>query len=62
MPDPAVYPTRGQLVIVRAPWIKQGYMRSGPAREERPATYTYIIPRVESGTVVLGGSAEKNNW
>ncbi|GEM11570.1 D-amino-acid oxidase [Rhodotorula toruloides] len=62
VPDSAVYATRGQLVIVRAPWVTRGLMRSGPAREGKPATYTYIIPRVESGTVVLGGCAEKNNW
>ncbi|GAA6051151.1 hypothetical protein JCM3770_002564 [Rhodotorula araucariae] len=57
VPDEKVFPTRGQLVIVRAPWITEGVTRLGP-----DGVYDYIIPRPKSGHVVLGGCAEKNNW
>lgn len=57
VPDDKVFPTRGQLVIVRAPWIKQGMTRLGP-----DGVYDYVIPRPKSGTVVLGGCAERNSW
>ncbi|GAA6064553.1 hypothetical protein JCM10212_005780 [Sporobolomyces blumeae] len=54
--DDKVFPTRGQLVIVRAPWVKIGMTRLGPN-----GVYDYTIPR-RNGLVVLGGCAEKNNW
>ncbi|BGP46120.1 hypothetical protein JCM10450v2_001960 [Rhodotorula kratochvilovae] len=57
VPDEKVFPTRGQLVIVRAPWITEGVTRLGP-----DSVYDYLIPRPKSGHVVLGGCAEKNNW
>ncbi|GJN88497.1 hypothetical protein Rhopal_001463-T1 [Rhodotorula paludigena] len=47
VPDEKVFPTRGQLVIVRAPWIKQGMTRLGP-----DGVYDYVIPRPKSGTVL----------
>lgn len=53
--DKAVFPTRGQLVIVRAPWVTEGRTRLGKG------VYTYTIPR-KSGHVVLGGSADANDW
>ena len=53
--DKDVFPTRGQLVIVRAPWVKEGRTRLGPG------VYTYTIPR-KSGHVVIGGSADANDW
>lgn len=55
MGDKNVFPTRGQLVIVRAPWIKGGRTRLGLG------VYTYTIPR-KSGDVVIGGSADANDW
>lgn len=53
--DGAVFPTRGQLVIVKAPWVKEGRTLLGKG------VYTYTIPR-KSGHVVLGGSADPNDW
>lgn len=55
--DKKVYPTRGQVVVVRAPHI----------RENRAFVTehfdTYIIPRPYSnGHVILGGFMQKNNW
>ncbi|BGP53954.1 hypothetical protein JCM8202v2_001526 [Rhodotorula sphaerocarpa] len=62
VPDANVFPTRGQLVIVRAPWVKQGVTRLGPARDGQPRVYDYTIPRPATGLVVLGGCAERDNW
>ncbi|KAM0747430.1 FAD dependent oxidoreductase [Meredithblackwellia eburnea MCA 4105] len=55
--DQKVFPTRGQLVIVRAPWIKEGVMRLGP---KGSGIYTYTIPR-KSGNVIIGGTADAND-
>ncbi|KAF5105152.1 hypothetical protein DV451_000068 [Geotrichum candidum] len=55
--DEKVYPTRGQIVVVRAPQIQQN------ATYWSPSENTYIIPRPHSGgLVVLGGYLQKNNW
>ncbi|GAA6023697.1 hypothetical protein JCM10207_008752 [Rhodosporidiobolus poonsookiae] len=56
--DDKVFPVRGQLVIIRAPWITRGITRLGA---KGSGVYDYIIPR-KSGLVVLGGCAEPNNW
>ncbi|GAA5978875.1 hypothetical protein JCM11641_003598 [Rhodosporidiobolus odoratus] len=56
--DRTVFPTRGQLVVIRAPWVEDGLTRLGP---KGSGVYDYIIPR-RSGLVVLGGCAERDNW
>lgn len=56
--DKDVYPTRGQTVLVRAPWVKFGITRTGPPGS---GIYTYIIPR-KSGDVIIGGTAEVDDW
>ena len=43
--------SRGQVVRVKAPWIKHYYNNNGQF---------YIIPNLE--TVVLGGTTQKGNW
>ncbi|KAF9046292.1 D-amino-acid oxidase [Panaeolus papilionaceus] len=53
--DASVYPTRGQTVILRAPWVRFG--RS--FKEEK--SWTYIIPR-HSGDVVIGGIKGVDDW
>ncbi|KAH8171109.1 FAD dependent oxidoreductase domain-containing protein [Sarocladium implicatum] len=54
--DPKCYPTRGQVVLVRAPRVKRNTMRHGPDYE------TYIIPRPGTdGHVILGGYMQKGN-
>lgn len=55
--DSKVYPTRGQVVVVKAPHIQENRMRWG-------ADYaTYIIPRPFSNNeLVLGGFLQKDNW
>lgn len=55
--DSKVYPTRGQVLVVKAPHIQENRMRWG-------ADYaTYIIPRPHSkGQLILGGFLQKDNW
>lgn len=52
--DQDVYPTRGQTVILRAPWVKTGRTLTGK-------DWVYIIPR-RSGDVVVGGIKEIDDW
>lgn len=55
--DTKVYPTRGQVVVVRAPHIQLNKMRWGDDYA------TYIIPRPFSNDeLVLGGFLQKDNW
>ena len=54
--DSACYPTRGQVVLAKAPNVSKNIMRHGKDYE------TYIIPRPGSnGNVVLGGYMQKGN-
>ncbi|KAK9763296.1 hypothetical protein K7432_010159 [Basidiobolus ranarum] len=53
--DLSVYPTRGQVVLVRAPHIQQVYLKHG--RDN----ITYIIPR-KNGEVTLGGTTQASDW
>ncbi|KAL5365330.1 POT family-domain-containing protein [Aspergillus floccosus] len=54
--DPKCFPTRGQIVLVQAPSVKQNVMRHGKDYE------TYIIPRPKSdSTVILGGYLQKGD-
>lgn len=52
--DAGCYPTRGQVVLVRAPNVHTNVMRHGKDYE------TYVIPRpLSNGNVVLGGYMQK---
>lgn len=53
--DDQVYPTRGQTVVAYAPSIKETITHLGKDH------ITYVIPRSD-GTVVLGGTANKNDF
>ncbi|KAF8156870.1 hypothetical protein B0H34DRAFT_476364 [Crassisporium funariophilum] len=53
--DEDVYPSRGQTVILRAPWVRFGRSFTGPDE------WSYIIPR-QSGDVVVGGTTGANDW
>lgn len=55
--DSNVYPTRGQVVVVKAPHIQENMMRWGSDYA------TYIIPRPYSNNeLVLGGFLQKDTW
>lgn len=54
--DPKCYPTRGQVLLTRAPQVKTNMMRHGRDYE------TYVIPRPQSnGNVILGGYMQRGN-
>ncbi|KAL5338360.1 FAD dependent oxidoreductase [Aspergillus crustosus] len=54
--DAKCYPTRGQIVLVKAPQVKQNLIRLGKDYA------TYIIPRPNSdSTVILGGYLQKGD-
>ncbi|KAI9900976.1 hypothetical protein N3K66_005238 [Trichothecium roseum] len=54
--DGKVFPTRGQIVLARAPDVREIVMLHGREHE------TYVIPRPGSGgNVVLGGYMQKGN-
>ncbi|KAL4948843.1 POT family-domain-containing protein [Aspergillus filifer] len=54
--DTKCYPTRGQIVLVKAPHVKENVMRHGKDYE------TYIIPRpLSDSTVILGGYLQKGD-
>lgn len=52
--DDKCYPTRGQVILVKAPHVKTNIMRHGKDYE------TYVIPRPASDHhVILGGYMQK---
>ncbi|EHK39440.1 uncharacterized protein TrAtP1_007087 [Trichoderma atroviride] len=54
--DEKCYPTRGQVVLVKAPRVKRNIMRHGRDYE------TYVIPRPGTdGHVILGGYMQKGS-
>ncbi|ODV96444.1 hypothetical protein PACTADRAFT_2737 [Pachysolen tannophilus NRRL Y-2460] len=55
--DTKVYPSRGQVVVIKAPHVQVNKLRWGKDYA------TYIIPRPDSGgQVILGGYLQKDNW
>lgn len=60
--DTTVFPTRGQVVKVRAPWIRNGWTRQvGSLDGGEGGERTYVIPRPD-GEVILGGTREEGDW
>ncbi|KAJ7698692.1 D-amino-acid oxidase [Mycena rosella] len=54
--DTDVYPTRGETLLIRAPWVHHGmtyYCQNSDV--------SYIIPR-QSGDVILGGTWQIDDW
>lgn len=56
VPDPAVTPVRGQVVVVANPGIDEFYID----HSDTPPDVTYLFPH--GGTVVLGGTAAPGDW
>ncbi|KAJ7664669.1 hypothetical protein DFH06DRAFT_1087553 [Mycena polygramma] len=54
--DDAVYPTRGEVLIVRAPWI-----HNDSTYHFADGHVTYVIAR-QSGDVILGGTRQADDW
>lgn len=60
--DKKVFPTRGQVIKVRAPWVREGFTRQiGSLNGAEGGERTYVIPR-PTGEVILGGTREINDW
>ena len=55
--DKSVFPSRGQTVILRAPWVKIGASFDNDDKQE----WSYIIPR-KNGDVVVGGTQGYHDW
>lgn len=56
VPDPAVVPVRGQVVLVANPGIGEFVVAYG----DRPHEVRYLFPHGD--TVLLGGTEEEGNW
>jgi D-amino-acid oxidase len=56
VPDPAVVPVRGQVVIAANPGLEEFYVN----RDEEPPWITYMFPHGD--TVLLGGTNEEGAW
>jgi D-amino-acid oxidase len=56
VPDPAVVPVRGQVVIAANPGIEEFFIN----RDEEPPWITYFFPHGD--TVLLGGTNDGGNW
>ncbi|XP_071949877.1 D-aspartate oxidase-like [Antedon mediterranea] len=55
--DDSVYPIRGQVIRVKAPWVKHFVIDIDPKYD---GSSLHIIPCRD--TVVVGGKYQKNNW
>jgi D-amino-acid oxidase len=56
VPDPAVVPVRGQVVIAANPGIEEFFI----SRDEQPPWIVYMFPHGEE--ILLGGTNEEGNW
>jgi len=56
VPDPAVAPVRGQVVVITNPGIEEFYIDHTPA----PLDVVYMFPHGD--TVVLGGTVAPDDW
>jgi D-amino-acid oxidase len=56
VPDPAVRPVRGQLVLVENPGIREWLVSTDPAA----GTTTYVFPQPDR--LVLGGTTDEDDW
>ncbi|KZT68364.1 D-amino-acid oxidase [Daedalea quercina L-15889] len=55
--DKAMYPVRGQVLLLKAPWIRFGRTAS----HNENGLWTYVIPR-RNGTVIIGGTKLEDDW
>ena len=53
--DDQMYPVRGQVILVKAPWMKHAFISMGEDN-----IITYVLPRADD--VLLGGTQEIGDW
>ncbi|HEV2373379.1 MAG TPA: FAD-dependent oxidoreductase [Streptosporangiaceae bacterium] len=58
VPDPALFPVRGQVVVADNPGLTDFFVGLG---DEHPDSLVYVFPH-SSGTVVLGGTEQPGDW
>jgi len=56
VPDPAVVPVRGQVVLAANPGIEEFFI----SRDEEPPWIVYMFPHGD--TIVLGGTNDEGSW
>lgn len=57
-----VYPIRGQVVKIRAPWVKEGSTRQvGALNGSKAGLRTYLIPNLD-GILIVGGTRGDHDW
>lgn len=60
--DQTVFPTRGQVIKLKAPWVRSGFTRQvGSLDGGEGGERTYVIPRFD-GEVIVGGTREIGDW
>ncbi|KAJ3814478.1 D-amino-acid oxidase [Lentinula aff. lateritia] len=59
--DEAMYPLRGQTVLMKTPWVNFGRTLSRKGKDGGEDLWTYIIPR-RSGDVIIGGIKSPNDF
>ncbi|XP_028405877.1 D-aspartate oxidase-like isoform X2 [Dendronephthya gigantea] len=57
--DASLIPWRGQVLKMKAPWLKHAYICT-KKNEEKQGLVTYIFPRFND--VVVGGTIQSDNW
>ncbi|KAK8212081.1 D-amino-acid oxidase [Phyllosticta capitalensis] len=57
--DTAMYPARGQIVLVRN---EPGVMTSTSGTDDEPDEAVYIMQRAAGGGTILGGCLQKGSW
>lgn len=60
--DPAVYPIRGQVVVVRNELGNMGPMVVLAGTDDAPDEMCYVMARPAGGGTVLGGTYQRGSW
>ena len=60
-PDPSMFPVRGQVVLVRAPWVTTGITAVTKDQHVGINYRGYIIPRNQTD-IIVGGTAVPDDW
>jgi D-amino-acid oxidase len=63
VPDESIYPIRGQTITVKGEAKQITTVDASPANPTPVSpNITYVLPRPHSGTTVLGGTKQANDW